>query len=146
MGNRVHDYQEFSSKKDKSFNTNMEFCSDLKYIDISVFNRPKELENLNGIECEIDYAVGVNSSKTGIDSLSFDIRSIELELMKDNFPSEDIEYEFDLIPGKNIPKENIKYVVENVVIPSDPTRIEVDMNKSSDSKDFLVTVTFGTDR
>ena len=66
--------------------------------------------------------------------------------MKDNFPSEDIEYEFDLIPGKNIPKENIKYVVENVVIPSDPTRIEVDMNKSSDSKDFLVTVTFGTDR
>lgn len=146
MGNRVYDYQSFSSKKDKSFNTNMEFSSELKYIDIDIFNRPSDLEDLNGIECEIDYSVGVNTSKTGIDSLSFDVRSIELELMKDNYPSEDIEYEIDLIPGKNIPKENIRYVIENVVIPSDPTRIEVDMNKSMEPKDFSITITFGTDR
>ena len=146
MGNRVYDYQAFASKKDKSFNTNMEFSADLKYIDIDIFNRPEELENINGIECEIDYAVGVNTSKTGIDSLTFEVRSIELELMKDNYPSEDTEYEIDLIPGKNIPRENIKSVIENVVIPSDPTRIEVDMGKSLEPKNFSITVTFGTDR
>lgn len=144
---RVYDYSTFSSNKNKNlnFNTDMNFTVEISSIDVDIFNKPKELEDIKNIECEIDYSVRVQSNKTGISTIDFLVTSIELEIVSDN-NEEDIDYEIDILPGKNTDIENIVSVKADILIPSEPTKIEIDMGKSMDPKDFRIQVIFGHDK
>ena len=142
---RVFDYNSFASKKVKSFNTNMTFSCDVRQIDIDLYNLPEELKNMSSVNCEVDYEVAVISSKTGISDIDFLVRSIELDVMVDSHPDPDLEYEIDVLPGKNCQAESIICEKGDRIVPSDPTRIEIDMCGSILPKDFKIKVTFGSD-
>jgi len=144
---RVYDYGTFASrkKKDKSFNTDMNFSVDVASMDLDIFNKPKELENIISVECEIDYSARVLSGNSGISTIDFLVSSIELEVKTEN-SGEEKEYEIDILPGKNTEAENIIPVKADILIPSEPTKVEIDMNKSMNPKDFRIKVIFGNDR
>lgn len=139
---RIYDYDSYSSKKNKFFNTQMSFSKEFAYVDIEILNKPKELLDYEDVECEIDYQVSVRSNETGVEGFDFNVSLIELELKKSGT---DDEIEFDLNPGKNFPSSSLNYVKGQSLIPSDPTRILIDMNNSTMPKDFFVEVTFGED-
>lgn len=142
---RVFDYNSFASKRSKSFNTNMSFTCEVMQVDIDLYNPPEELKNISTLDCEIDYEVGVISSKTGISGIDFIVKSIELIIMVDSHPDPDSEYEIDIIPGKNCQVGDIICQKGDRIVPSDPSRIEIDMCGSILPKDFKIKVTFGSD-
>ena len=145
---KVFDYESFSANKQKNYNTNMSFSAELRYVDIDVFNRAKEVEEANSIECEIDYGAYVTTSKTGIDRIDFVVTSIELEFKVDSDKGEkkEMEYEIDIVPNKNIEEGSITCQNGEIIIPSEPSRIEIDMAQSMNPRDFKIVVTFGNDR
>lgn len=146
---RVYDYTTFSSdkkKKNKNFDTDMNFSCELREIDIDLYNKPKELKDINSSECEIDYVARIISGKTGISTIEFSISSIELEIKVDNHPDEDNEYEIDIIPGKDIDVSNVIISKGDILTPSEPTKIEIDMANSMEPKEFRINVIFGHDR
>jgi len=148
MDRKVNDYSTFSSnkKKNKNFNTDMEFTAEVRYIDLDIHNRPTELTNVSSIECEIDYKARILTGESGIDAIEFAVSTIELEFMVDNHPHKNKEIEIDIIAGKNISQESIVPISGDIPVPSAPTRVEVDMAKSMNPKDFKITVFFGQDR
>jgi hypothetical protein len=69
-----------------------------------------------------------------------------LEFEVDDYPNDSSkEFDIDLIPGKTIDYSQIKAEREEVIIPTYPSRIEINMNKSTEPRNFDVTVYFGTD-
>jgi len=142
---RVFDYNSFASGRVKSFNTNMTFSCDVRQIDVDLYNVPEELRNISSVDCEVEYEISVISSKTGISDIGFIVREIELEIKVDSHPDPDTEYEIDILPGKNCQNESIICEKGDRLIPSDPSRVEIDMGGSILPRDFRVKVTFGSD-
>ena len=143
---RIYDYTAFSSKAKKgSSQGDYSFGLELKYIDIDIFDRPEEYADLDDAKAFLEYSIDVIVKKAGIDSFVFTVSSIELEFSVDDSPNDTREFDMDLIPGKTISYDQIKIEELDSVIPSYPSKLEINMNKSTDPKKYQITVYFGND-
>ena len=143
---RIYDYTAFSSKAKKgSSQGDYSFGLELKYIDIDIFDRPEEFADLDDAKAFLEYSIDVIVKKAGIDSFVFTVSSIELEFSVDDYPNDTREFDMDLIPGKTISYDQIKIEELDSVIPSYPSKLEINMNKSTDPKKYQITVYFGND-
>lgn len=141
---RIYDYNQFSSKKNR-IGGDYTFGQDLKYIEIDVFNRPEEWEDSENYKAFIEYSVDVEVNKGGINGLQFRVNLIEFEFTVDDYPNQPKEFDFDLVPGKNIDFGQIIIDTKDHLIPTYPSNLEIDMNKSTEIFKWKITVSFGND-
>jgi hypothetical protein len=141
---RVYDYNQFSFSKTGANRGDYSFGHELKYIDIDIHNRPEEYENISDSKAFINYSVSLEVRKTGIESIFFNVDSVELEFSVDDYPNPGKDFDIDLIPGKTIDIGQVAADVDDCQIPTYPTELLINMNGSTDPKKFNVTVKFGT--
>lgn len=143
---RIYDYTTFSSKGKKGTPMgDYSFGIELKYIDIDIHNRPEEYEDLDDSKAFIEYSVNVDVNKSGIEGLDFSVSAIELEFKVDDYPNDYKEFDMDFIPGKTVSFDQISIEKMDSLIPTYPSKLEVNMNKSTDIKKYEITVYFGND-
>jgi hypothetical protein len=141
---RIYDYNQFSSKKNR-IGGDYTFGQDLKSMDIDLFNRPDDWQDLDDYKAFIEYSVDVEVKKSGIEGLMFRINMVELEFTVDDYPNESKEFDFDLVPGKNIDFSQLEANPLEYVIPTYPSNLTIDMNKSTEPIKWKITVSFGND-
>lgn len=141
---RIDDYISFSSNKKNKVSNEFSFSAELGLLDVQVVNRPPEISDVDSLECEIEYKAGIERRKEGILDISFYVESIELEIKVDDYPNDQKEFEFDIVPDATIPIASITIQKGTRLIPTDPTFLRVDMRKSMNPKDFKVQILFGT--
>jgi hypothetical protein len=110
-----------------------------------LFNRPEEYADLDDAKAFIEYSIDLIVKKSGIDDFIFNIDSIELEFKIDDYPNDPKEFDIDLIPGKTIDYSQLNAEKLSSIIPTYPNNLSIDMNKSTDPKNFKITVSFGSD-
>jgi hypothetical protein len=140
---KIYDYAAFSGNSKGNKYNDYSFCVELKYIDIDIYDRPEEYSDISDAKVFIDYSVDLVVNKYGIEGMRFSVSSVELEFMVDDHPNEDKEFDIDLIPGKTIDFSQLKIETKEILIPSYPTNISINMRKSTDPKNFEITVEFG---
>jgi hypothetical protein len=140
---RIFDYNSFSSGKVGSDGNKFTFGCDLSYIDIDIINRPEEYEELSDAKCFIEYSVDFYFKKYGIDSIDFQINNIELNFEVDDYPNDTKEFDMDFIPGKTVDFNQIMVEVGDNPIPTYPRSLTVDMNKSTELRNYRISVGFG---
>ena len=69
---------------------------------------------------------------------------MELDFEIDDYPNDTREFDIDLIPGRNIDYNQISIDKGEVLIPSYPKSVKIDMGKSTDAKNFKINVVFGS--
>jgi hypothetical protein len=117
----------------------------MRYVDIDLFDRPEEWADLDDCKAFIEYSIDINVKKSGIEGLTFRINSVELEFTVDDYPNSSKEFDFDLIPGKTIDYSQLNENPLDYVIPSYPSNLEINMNKSQEPSKWKIKVNFGTD-
>ncbi len=142
---RVYDYGSFSYAKKEAPRGEYKFFTEIKYIDIDIHNKPKEYQNIEDAKAFVEYSVILDIRKNGIDGIDFSVINVELEFSVDDYPNPVKEFDIDLTPGKTIDIGQMHVEHKEYKIPSYPSKIEIDMNGSTDSKKFDVTVYFGSD-
>ena len=142
---RIYDYSAFSSSKKGSSRGDYSFGMELKYIEIDLFNRPEEYSDIEEAKAFIEYSIDLIVKKAGIDDFMFNVDLIELEFSVDDYPNEPKQFDMDLIPGKTIDYSQLNVEKLASVIPTYPKNLSIDMNKSTDPKNFKITVSFGSD-
>jgi hypothetical protein len=142
---RIYDYSAFSSSKKGSSRGDYSFGMELKYIEIDLFNRPEEYSDIDDSKAFIEYSIDLIIKKAGIDDFIFNIDLIELEFSVDDYPNEPKQFDIDLIPGKTIDYSQLDVEKLASIIPTYPNKLSIDMNKSTDPKNFKITVSFGND-
>jgi len=142
---RIYDYSAFSSSKKGASRGDYSFGMELKYIEIDLFNRPEEYTDIDDSKAFIEYSIDLIIKKAGIDDFLFNIDLIELEFSVDDYPNEPKQFDIDLIPGKTIDYSQLNVEKLASVIPTYPNNLSIDMNKSTDPKNFKITVSFGND-
>jgi len=142
---RIYDYSAFSSSKKGSSRGDYSFGMELKYIEIDLFNRPEEYSDIEESKAFIEYSIDLIVKKAGIDDFMFNVDLIELEFSVDDYPNEPKQFDMDLIPGKTIDYSQLNVEKLASVIPTYPKNLSIDMNKSTDPKNFKITVSFGSD-
>ena len=142
---RIYDYSAFSSSKKGSSRGDYSFGMELKYIEIDLFNRPEEYSDIDDSKAFIEYSIDLIIKKAGIDDFIFNIDLIELEFSVDDYPNEPKQFDIDLIPGKTIDYSQLNVEKLASIIPTYPDKLSIDMNKSTDPKNFKITVSFGND-
>lgn len=143
---RIQDYNQFASVNPrKNSRGEYSFTSSLGITDIVIENAPEDMGEISDLEATIEYSVNVMANKEGIDSISFSVDMIELEIEVDNYPDGTKEMDLDIAPGQNIEKERIREYSLDQVLPTYPSRIEVNMNKTFNVSNFIVSVYFGKD-
>ncbi len=142
---RIYDYSAFSSSKKGGSRGDYSFGMELKYIEIDLFNRPEEYSEINDSKAFIEYSIDLIIKKAGIDDFIFNIDLIELEFSVDDYPNEPKQFDIDLIPGKTIDYSQLNVEKLASLIPTYPNNLLIDMNKSTDPKNFKITVSFGND-
>lgn len=143
---RIYDYGTFSSAKNQSLGGNYNFGMKMDYVDIDIHNRPDEYDDINEASAFIEYSVSLGIRKNGISDINFGINSVELEFKTEDYPNPPKEFDIDLIPGKTIDIGQVQADVEDYKIPTYPSGLVINMNKSTDPKKFDVTVKFGTSK
>jgi len=141
---RIYDYNQFSQKKNR-VGGDFTFGQEMKYVDIDLFNRPKEWDDIYDVKAFLEYSVDIEVRKSGIEGLQFRINSVELEIKIDDYPNSPKEFDFDLVPGKTI---DYGQLVENpldYIIPTYPSNLEINMNGSTEPIKWKIEVKFGTD-
>jgi len=141
---RIDDYISFSSNKENNVSSEFIFSKELGLLDVEVVNRPPEISDVDSLECEIEYKVGIERRKDGIQDLNFSIEEIELEIKVDDYPNEQKEFEFDIVPDVNIAIPSIVIQKGSRLVPTDPSFARIDMRKSMNPKDFRIQILFGT--
>ena len=142
---RIYDYSAFSSSKKGASRGDYSFGMELKYIEIDLFNRPEEYTDIDDSKAFIEYSIDLIVKKAGIDDFMFNVDLIELEFSVDDYPNEPKQFDMDLIPGKTIDYSQLNVEKLASVIPTYPKNLSIDMNKSTDPKNFKITVSFGSD-
>jgi hypothetical protein len=142
---RIDDYNSYISGKTKNFSSENYFSAEMGYLDIVIKGNPPEMLDIDESKCEIEYEVTITRNRSGIDDLSFKILKIELEVEVDDYPNESKKFEFEIMPGINIDHSLVISEKLEKIIPTYPKRIQIDMRKSMDVKDFKVIVEFGND-
>jgi hypothetical protein len=140
---RIQDYGSFNVQKKKNFTSEYTFTSNLGFLEVKIVNRPPELTNIDGVECEIEYEAQIERKKDGIQDINFKVNLIELELEVDDYPNEAKEFEFDIVPGENIDNNFFLIKKEEKLIPSKPSFLHIDMRKSMNVGDFKIAIHFG---
>lgn len=140
---KIYDYAAFSGNSKGSKSDGYSFGVDLKYIDIDIYERPDEYSDISDAKVFIDYSADLVVNKAGIEGINFNISSIELEFSVDDYPNENKEFDIDLIPGKTIDFSRIKIVTNENLLPTYPTNISINMRKSTDPRNFDISVEFG---
>ena len=141
---RIDDYISFSSNKKNNVSSEFIFSKELGLLDVEVVNRPPEISDVDSLECEIECKVGIERRKDGIQDLNFSIEEIELEIKVDDYPNEQKEFEFDIVPDVNIAIPSIVIQKGSRLVPTDPSFARIDMRKSMNPKDFRIQILFGT--
>jgi hypothetical protein len=141
---RIYDYNQFSSKKNH-VGGDFTFGEDLSYTNIDLFNRPEEWSDVDTKKAFVEYSVNIGVKKMGIEGLSFRINLIELEFSVDDYPNPHKDFDFDLIPGKNVDFSQIEEDIKDFIIPTYPSNLEIDMNKSTEPIKWKIKVSFGHD-
>jgi hypothetical protein len=142
---KIYDYSAFSSSKKGSSRGDYSFGTELKYIEIDLFNRPDEYSELGDSKAFIEYSIDLIIKKEGIEDFVFNIGLIELEFSVDDYPNEPKLFDIDLIPGKTIDYSQLNVEKLSNIIPTYPNNLSIDMNKSTDPRNFKITVSFGND-
>lgn len=142
---RIYDYNSFQDGNKGANPNDFKFGDEIKYINIDIHNRPEEYEDITDAKAYVEYSTRFIFKKGGIDDIIFSVDSVELEFEVDDYPNDESkEFDIDLIPGKTIDYSQLKAEREEVIIPSYPDRIEINMNKSTEPRNFEVTVYFGS--
>ena len=141
---RIYDYGAFTDSKKPTNNNDYTFGIELGYTDIDIQNRPDEYADLSDAKIFIEYSVNLVIKKSGIDSIDMVVNSLELDFEVDDYPNESKEFDIDLIPGRTIDYNQIFIDKKDVLIPSYPKSVEIDMCKSTEAKNFKITVVFGS--
>lgn len=141
---RIYDYNQFSSKKNR-IGGDFTFGQELLYTEIDLFNRPEEWSDLDDKKAFVEYSVDVEVRKSGIEGLQFRINLIELEFSVDDDPNPHKEFDFDLLPGKNVDFSQLEADTKDFIIPTYPSNLEIDMNKSTEPVKWKIKVSFGHD-
>jgi hypothetical protein len=141
---RIYDYNQFSSKKNR-IGGDFTFGQKLLYTEIDLFNRPEEWSDLDDKKAFVEYSVDIEVRKSGIEGLQFRINLIELEFSVDDDPNPHKEFDFDLVPGKNVDFSQLEEDPKDFVIPTYPSNLEIDMNKSTEPVKWKIKVSFGHD-
>ena len=142
---RIYDYSAFSSSKKGSSRGDYSFGAELKYIEIDLFNRPDEYSEIDDIKAFIEYSIDLIVKKSGIEDFVFNVGLIELEFSVDDYPNGSKQFDIDLIPGKTIDYSQLNIEKLSSVIPTYPNNLIIDMNKSTNPRNFKITVSFGND-
>lgn len=142
---RIYDYGAFTHAKKEAPRGEYKFGTTIKYIDIDIHNRPKEYENIEDSKAFVEYSVNLDIRKNGIENIDFSIGGIELEFTTDDHPNPVKEFDVDLIPGRTIDIGQMHVEHKEHKIPTYPSKLEINMNGSTDPKKFDVTVYFGSD-
>jgi hypothetical protein len=140
--NKIYDYLAFNDSKNPSNTGDYTFGMEVKYVDIDIHNKPEEYTDINDAKAFIQYTVNFIIKKAGIDSIDFVINSIEFEFEVDDSPNAPKEFDMDLVPGKTIDFGQIQIEKGDSCIPTYPTKLEIDMNKSTEPSNFDVIVHF----
>jgi hypothetical protein len=142
---RIYDYGAFTFSKKESPRGEYSFGVDIKYIDIDIHNRPKEYQEIEDAKAFIEYSVNLEIKKNGIAGLDFSLNGVELEFTVDDYPNPTKSFDIDLIPGRTIDIGQVHAESKDYKIPTYPSKLEINMNGSTDPKKFDVTVHFGSD-
>lgn len=142
---RVYDYGSFTYAKREAPRGEYKFGTEIKYIDIDIHNRPKEYQNIDDSKAFVEYSVILDIKKNGITDIQFSVNNIEFEFTVDDHPNPVKEFDIDLIPGRTIDIGQMHVDHKEYKIPTQPTKLEIDMNGSTDPKKFDVIVYFGSD-
>jgi len=141
---RIYDYNQFSQKKNR-VGGDFTFGQEMKYVDIDLFNRPKEWDDIYDVKAFLEYSVDIEVRKSGIEGLQFRINSVELEIKIDDYPNSPKEFDFDLVPGKTIDYDQLVANPLDYMIPTYPSNLEINMNGSPEPTKWKIEVKFGTD-
>ena len=140
---RIYDYESYNSDNKKKVTSEYTFSCELEYLDVDVINRPPEVSDIDGLDCEVEYTISIDRNKKGINDINFQINNIELEIKTDDYPNEPNEIELDIVPDENIPLSSVHCRKLSKLIPSKPSKAVIDMKKSMNPKDFRIEVFFG---
>jgi hypothetical protein len=143
---KIYDYLAFSHSKSQSSPGAFNFEVELKYVDIDISGRPEEYDDITDSKVYLEYSAELFFKKAGIDSVMLKVNSIELEFEVDDYPNLPKQFDVDLIPGKTIDFSQIKTEDGENIIPTYPSKIEIDMGKSTDPKKWEISVSFGSNR
>ncbi len=142
---RIYDYNSFQDGNKGANANEFKFGTEIKYIDIDIHNKPEEYEDIIDAKVYVEYSTRFIFKKAGIDDIIFSVDSVELEFTVEDYPNDEPkEFDIDLIPGKTIDYSQLKSESEERIIPTYPDRIEINMNKSTEPRNFEVTVYFGS--
>lgn len=141
---RIYDYSAFTDSKKPTNTNDYTFGVELGYTDIDIHNRPEEYADISDAKIFIDYSVNLIIKKSGIDSIDMVVNAMELDFEIDDYPNDSREFDIDLIPGRTIDYNQISIDKGEVLIPSYPKSVEIDMGKSTDAKNFKINVVFGS--
>lgn len=142
---RIYDYNSFQDGNKGSNPNDFKFGAEIKYINIDIHSRPEEYEDITDAKVYVEYSTRFIFKKAGIEDIIFNVDSVELEFQVDDYPNDEVkEFDIDLIPGKTIDYSQLKAETDDIIIPTYPERIEINMNKSTEPRNFEVTVYFGS--
>jgi hypothetical protein len=141
---RIYDYSAFNDSKKPTNTNDYTFGIELGYTDIDIVNRPEEYADISDAKIFIDYSVNLVIKKSGIDSMDISVNSMELDFEVDDYPNESKEFDIDLIPGRTIDYNQILIEKKEVLIPTYPKSVSIDMSKSTEARNFKITVVFGS--
>jgi len=143
---RIQDYQHFAaSKATDQPRGQYSFIHTLGETDIYLENLPDEVKDLSDVEATIEYSIEPHATKSGIESIAFRVDMIELVLSVDKYPNGKDEVDLDIAPGQNIEPGRIRSIELENPIPTHPTKIEINLGKSLNVSNFIITVFFGND-
>ena len=143
---RIYDYTAFSSKsRNSSARGEYSFGSEVKHIDIDFFNRPEEYQDIDDSKAFVEYSVDIQVRRSGIEGMTFNIDSVELEFSVDDYPNGTKHFDMDFIPGKTIDHSQLVEEVLSSPLPTYPEKIEIDMANSTDIRKYKIKVYFGND-
>lgn len=140
---RVYDYGSFSTSKLGADRGSYNFSTKMKYIDIDIQDPPEEYDEILDARIFVDYSVILDIQKEGIMWLDFKINLVEFEFDVGDLQNSPKQFDIDFIPGKTIDIGQLIADYERDSIPTVPTRIRINMNRSTDPRKYDVTVKFG---
>lgn len=143
---RIYDYLAFNDKKGGGLPGSYNFECDIRYVDIDISGKPEEYEEIVDAKLHLNYSIDLILKKAGIDSALFRVNHMELEFEVDDYPNSAKEFDVDLIPGKTIDFSQVKTQENERLIPSFPEKVEIDMRKSTDARNWEIVVFFGSNR
>jgi hypothetical protein len=146
---KIYDYNSYSYSRGKGSSPDQFFEYNFSETEMDFHNMPFDSRYLQNTSAYLKYSVSFSTSKSGITGINFTILEIEISNNCDEIEGEvpiECQFDYDIIPGKTIDIGQIRAEIKSCPIPTDPCKITIDMNNSTDVRKFNVQVEFGVDR